>query len=1043
MILNENNIASTVDTITNQTVINELKNFSSSMYCGIMNTLIGLDISQFPKFNQKNDAVMRFHMLRNDVQKSLLQSGMGENAYINGNPNNDSMGVPEYTYSAGHSYSQFSKDIRNIENSGRLTTSIRNIDNGSVSNKYFDFEHKDVTGNENALEASSGAVIFTGTKADNDSLLYKTKRLFNANKIKTIISQFHTDHTVRYDGQVGSSKYGESHGRNLLTKNAEIGINEYKQNGYDNPYCRVWTHHYQYDTFKKTMRAKSGTESINYWGKDFEWTNDELQAKNITPNSQDDSENYAYAWRGKHNQDRRNKYSVLDEATGLVKIAPKRGIGNEPNIHTKSCMFSIENLAWKDYDPYSFEQALSWEQRGPMGGRIMWFPPYNLKVTESNTAKWNTNDFIGRGESVYTYVNSERSGTLTFTMLVDHPSSIDYSMWYSDSEYNHNDNDYHRYFAGCFGEGPVDSSGDKVENNGGDNLVEMPPYMADEYNEKKGDKSQKTTVKKTNESPATVEGQTTESVEFYVYFPNNYSGVYDLRGKLQKNNYVDPILYLLFGKGAQKEDGSNKDLYFTEDYGFRYENFGNGYEMGENPLEKNDGNRIVGTGTPTQDRSNIFYYRVDCYLNDDNTEYAYNNDGKTNTINQILKESNCVDSKSFKLNSSATDNNLYSFLDVACALYDVREKNHIVNAINSKYSGLVKEKNVEKIKKLFKESDVQALTYYGTSSSDGYKDNNNSLAENRADTVIKWLKTYDRFKDVNVTNGGDKPGTSPNKNDIGNINAESNKKTKFAHVKIEFKPSRQVNQSDANSQDRTKQFTQSVTNNKANSQNQNDAEDMDDSVLNNNGSRRSEWNKLRYDQEYYFYRNYMADHPFVFNKLREKIKYFNPAFHSMTPEGFNGRLTFLNQCTRQGATMTRSDSLAGTTANNLAFGRPPFCVLRLGDFYHQMIVIESVSYNFDVSGDLQWDLNTEGNGVQPMLCDVQISFKFIGGGDIAGPVRRLQNAMSFNYYANTSFYDNRADRVVYEENDVTMGGAGNNKVLADKTYTFEPDIYKP
>ena len=41
-------------------------------------------------------------------------------------------------------------------------------------------------------------------------------------------------------------------------------------------------------------------------------------------------------------------------------------------------------------------------------------------------------------------------------------------------------------------------------------------------------------------------------------------------------------------------------------------------------------------------------------------------------------------------------------------------------------------------------------------------------------------------------------------------------------------------------------------------------------------------------------------------------------FHSMTPEGFNSRLTFLHQCTRQGSTLTRSDNLAGTTANNLA-----------------------------------------------------------------------------------------------------------------------------
>ena len=61
-------------------------------------------------------------------------------------------------------------------------------------------------------------------------------------------------------------------------------------------------------------------------------------------------------------------------------------------------------------------------------------------------------------------------------------------------------------------------------------------------------------------------------------------------------------------------------------------------------------------------------------------------------------------------------------------------------------------------------------------------------------------------------------------------------------------------------------------------------------------------NKLRYDQEYHFYKQYFSDHPMVFKTLQEKIKYFNPAFHSMTPEGFNSRLTFLHQCTRQGMT---------------------------------------------------------------------------------------------------------------------------------------------
>ena len=124
---------------------------------------------------------------------------------------------------------------------------------------------------------------------------------------------------------------------------------------------------------------------------------------------------------------------------------------------------------------------------------------------------------------------------------------------------------------------------------------------------------------------------------------------------------------------------------------------------------------------------------------------------------------------------------------------------------------------------------------------------------------------------------------------------------------------------------------------------------------------------------------------------------------------FNARLTFLHQCTRQGATIGNSDMNA-KSAYNLAFGRPPICVLRVGDFYYTKIIINSLQLNYD---NPQWDLNPEGIGVMPMFAKVSINFTFIGGSDLAGPIARLQNAVSFNYYANTGVYDNRAEAVEY------------------------------
>ena len=65
----------------------------------------------------------------------------------------------------------------------------------------------------------------------------------------------------------------------------------------------------------------------------------------------------------------------------------------------------------------------------------------------------------------------------------------------------------------------------------------------------------------------------------------------------------------------------------------------------------------------------------------------------------------------------------------------------------------------------------------------------------------------------------------------------------------------------------------------------------------------------------------------------------------------------------------------------------------------------------------------------PMMANVNISFVFLGGSDIEGPIARLQNAVSFNYYANTSIYDNRADKVKYDP-------SGNGREIDYKAFLY-------
>lgn len=356
-----------------------------------------------------------------------------------------------------------------------------------------------------------------------NSIVAKTKQLFNDNKVNTIISAFHTDPNAPMKlGSARTSKYGMSHGRNLLLKTAErTSTGNYDIHGYDNPYCRVWTHHYQYNRRDRLIRPFvefTDPERENTTSTDIaEWHNfGERDARWKDPNG-------GYAWKG-GNVGWEKSVLHNDSRNGVVNIAPK--YSNDPNhksIKPIDCMFSIENLAWQGYDPYSFQKALSNEQRGPMGGRIMWFPPYDLKFSESVSVKWNPHDFVGRGESVHTYANTSRRGTLNFTILVDHPSYTDLFLQHDgeittgkSTKVGTTDTDFLRFFAGC-DVGGVPEPPRRIPDD--------EPVVPDE--EPNPDDLMK--------------------FSFYVFYPNNYSGVHDAPG-----NTVEAIPYLLAGSGAQK-----------------------------------------------------------------------------------------------------------------------------------------------------------------------------------------------------------------------------------------------------------------------------------------------------------------------------------------------------------------------------------------------------------------------------------------------------------------------------------------------------------
>ena len=1003
-------------------------------------------------------------------------------------------------------YSNFASNT-STEATQNITTN--NASNGSYSS------HINLYGTKTNLfpdDLDSKNAKINKWESDNQrSLLYKTRDLFHKGKIKSLISRFSTNgngDTATIGKLDTASEYGMSHGNGLLKKDAESGYSAtgYNRNGYNNPYCRVWTHHWQYDSISKLIRPfNSGDEdspSALSLTELHKWSNFE----DSTNNNNDSTTKYG--WKS---GEKGWENSVLNK-NGFVNITPKYKGGGDLNTHTKQCMFSIENLAWQGYDPYSFEKALSWEQRGPLGGRIMWFPPYGITFNETTQASWTNHTFIGRGEDVYTYTNTTRTGNLSFMLVVDHPSVLDYASWQTGSENSIKDTNVLRFFAGCDYSTLKDAA--------------KPMPLTDEYIEDTTDYDEYITpdLAPIPDEPDDEPIDTVKTINFYVFYPNNYSGYYDGLGE-----DVEAVAYLLDGIGTQKssdntsledsddtslEDSGDTSLWCSDEL-IKFEEIdgsGNGYEMGS-AMNETDcpiiGSKITWdtaiknkVSTYQYDTSKQWHYRIDGKY-----EIPGNSDKYYNCYDQtLLISANYQDTQDYLLNfdysvvqsvMSSEEEDLYSFAEVAAAIMAecVSEGNANTFMENKHFTDDMKER-VETLRDVLNNYTLSSINAVGFSNSHGNNSSsstndirNENLARERSNTIIKWLIKYLKESD-------DKIGTieleCPSSTvSIQNISDKEAKKYRSALIRMEFNKSdnttvseteQTVTYTDDDSNDITvstgiQKYIGYTSSTDANGTTYYIGEDSDGNptywvevesgskqgqlkrveIINNvvteidkssqksdtergsydttTGTTGGQNNSIRYDKEYYFFKELEMKSPIMYDKLMKKIQYFDPAYHSMSPEGFNARLTFLQQCTRQGNTIGASDNGA-KTASNLAFGKPPFCVLRLGDFYNQMIVIDNISINYESL----WDLNPEGIGVQPMIANVNISFKFIGGGDLGGPIRRLQNAMTFNYYSNARLYDNRADRITYNWDSKT-GGAIDHEINEDSSYYYSTQMY--
>jgi hypothetical protein len=134
----------------------------------------------------------------------------------------------------------------------------------------------------------------------------------------------------------------------------------------------------------------------------------------------------------------------------------------------------------------------------------------------------------------------------------------------------------------------------------------------------------------------------------------------------------------------------------------------------------------------------------------------------------------------------------------------------------------------------------------------------------------------------------------------------------------------------------------------------------------------------------------------------EKLNTFTPSFNSQTPFDFTKRYVFLHQLTRP----SKLNNI--TSVDNTVFGRMPVFVIRYGDFIYSKAIARSI--NFDIS-EATWDLNPEGMGAIPLMCNVTMDLTLLGGQSLAGPIDRIQTANDSSFIANTSFNSGR-----YENN---------------------------
>lgn len=781
----------------------------------------------------------------------------------------------------------------------------------------------------------------TNNEFREDSILAVTQQILDSLPLDGLGSRSHVANVIDQ-----TSRYFRD-GDDIISRGSAVKYTD--KNGVDvgEEFCRVWTKDRPYMTYGDTMRRWENIRKFDgsvLGGGSRPWN------INIAPMS--------------------NGKKSFDSSTNIKK--DKNG-----SLVAKKYMFSIENLAWKTSQIPGFTvNDLPFSERGPNGGRVMWFPPYDLKVNETSSVNWKGVDFIGRPEQVYTYTNTRRTGNISFKVVVDHPSIInllvrDFFDGWSDQEAD----DYiHSFFAGCT-ELDFYALIQRYATLDSNDLDLITRYLNDKEDPETVLRYKTEITPTTKEIvPDTVINNSKKLDTVQLLFPNDYpkKGSTELTSEVDygyifsytlggaESKYTNDTLDILNQKmlkvltGTTLNDKIDRKTLFNKTERVT--------DLSEqNGLMKTQTNSLKDLMANGKNNVNILESQLNT-IKDDITN---------NRVQEIVfnVQSSC---------SAVADDNYNNKLSVRRShsiLKYILKKISNNTTPDDKWKNNVTTTNVSNVKLVntytFKELgyDIEGKIII-KSNSYGEK----VLIDDKFNCTNTTFKDIDLRKYTPVAFGC----------------RQSKVTTEYTVAKI--KQEKQTN----NDQDLTPQY-KLVS----------DAEE-----INNGTNRKPNIDVMKriimktLSESYYFKKIEETD-PLVFSSIKEKLKYFHPAFHSTTPEGLNSRLTFLNQCGRPGDTLPIkgiSDEY-DMIARNTTFGSPPVCVVRIGDFYNSKILIDNIQISFE---DNTWDMNPEGIGVQPMIADVNLSVTFIGGQGLEKPVEQLQNALSSNFYANTEMYDERS-----------------------------------